>query len=73
MLVKGELRSLDKQLQSAISAAPVPGAPVDEATKRHLNDCHEEITTILDPRVPRPTPDPAAAAAGGGRGRGGVR
>jgi hypothetical protein len=67
-LVKGELRALDRQLQTAAAAA---GA--DEATRRHITDSREEIKIILDPRVPRPAPDPAAAAAAGGRGRGGVR
>jgi hypothetical protein len=67
-LVKGELRALDRQLQTAVAA---PG--VDETTRRHINDCREEIKIILDPRVPRPAPDPNAAPAGGGRGRGGVR
>jgi hypothetical protein len=67
MLVKGELRTLLKQIQTAIAA---PGA--DEATRRHLQDSKDEIEMILDPRVPRPAPDPTAAAAAG-RGRGGIR
>lgn len=67
-LVKGELRALDRQLQAAV-AAPA----LDEATRRHINDCREEIKTILDPRVPRPEPTAAPAAAAGGRGRGGLR
>jgi hypothetical protein len=68
MLVKGELKALDTQVKAAAAA---PG--IDEATRRHLQDAHEEIVIILDPRVPRPAPDPNAAAAAGGRGRGGVR
>jgi len=68
MLVKGELKALDTQVKAAAAA---PG--VDEATRRHLVDAHEEIVMILDPRVPRPAPDPNAAAAAAGRGRGGVR
>ena len=68
MLVKGELRALDRQLQTAAAA---PG--LDEATRRHLVDSRDEISMILDPRVPRPAPDPNAAPAGGGRGRGGIR
>jgi len=68
MLVKGELRGLDRQLQAAVA---VPG--LEENTRRHFVDAREEIATILDPRVPRPAPDPAAAAAAGGRGRGGLR
>ena len=67
MLVKGELRALDRQLQTAVAA---PG--LEENPRRHLVDSRDEIAMILDPRVPRPAPDPAAAAAGG-RGRGGIR
>jgi hypothetical protein len=67
MLVKGELRALDRQLQAALA-----GTGLDENTRRHYSDSREEIATILDPRVPRPAPDPAAAGAGG-RGRGGLR
>jgi hypothetical protein len=67
MLVKGELRALDRQVQTAL-AAPA----LDENTRRHLNDTREEIATILDPKVSRPAVDPAAAAAAG-RGRGGLR
>jgi hypothetical protein len=55
-------------LQTA-GAAPT----LDENTRRHINDCREEIKIILDPRVPRPSPDPNAAPAAGGRGRGGLR
>ena len=66
-LVKGELKALDKQLQTAAAAAGL-----DENTRRHLNDSRDFIEMILDPRVPRPAPDPAAAGAGG-RGRGGIR
>ena len=63
-LVRGELLALDKQLQAALPAA------TDEMTRRHLQDCRDEIATMLDPLVPRP----AAGAGGGGRGgRGGVR
>jgi len=65
-LVKGELRALDRQLQTALAGA------TDELTRRHIVDCRDEIATILDPRVPRPAP--AAGAAAGGRGGGaGVR
>jgi hypothetical protein len=67
MLAKGELRALDKQLQTAAAA---PG--LEENTRRHLLDSRDEIAMILDPRVPRPAPDPNAAPAGG-RGRGGIR
>jgi hypothetical protein len=68
MLVKGELKALDRQLQTAAAAAGL-----DENTRRHLVDSRDEIAAILDPRVPRPAPDPNAAAAAGGRGRGGLR
>ena len=68
MLVKGELKALERQVQAAVAA---PG--LDENTRRHLIDTQDEIKTILDPRVPRPPADPNAAAAAGGRGRGGIR
>ena len=64
-LVKGELRALDRQLQTAAAA---PG--LDETTRRHYLDAREAIATTLDPRVPRPAP--AAGAAPAGRGRGGI-
>lgn len=67
MLAKGELRALDKQLQTALAAATL-----DENTRRHLADAREEIATILDPRAQHAAPDPAPAA-GAGRGRGGLR
>ena len=65
-LVKGELKALDKQLQTAVAA---PG--LDENTRRHLTDSRDFIEMILDPRVPRPAPAPGAAPFGG-RG-GGIR
>jgi Met-zincin len=68
MLVKGELRALDQQVQAALLAPAL-----DENTRRHLKDTREEIATILDPKVSRPAVDPAAGAAAAGRGRGGVR
>jgi hypothetical protein len=68
MLVKGELRALDRQLVTAMAA---PG--LDENTRRHFADAREEVATILDPRVSRPAPPAGAAAAAGGRGRGGLR
>jgi len=63
-LVRGELQALDKQLQSAL-----PGV-TDEMSRRHLQDCRDQIAESLDRLVPRP-----AAPAGGafGRGRGGIR
>ncbi len=63
-LVRGELLALDRQLQPAM-----PGA-TDELTRRHLQDCRDQIAESLDRLVPRP-----AAPAGGafGRGRGGAR
>jgi hypothetical protein len=67
MLVKGELRALDKQLQTAIAANGL-----DENTRRHFTDAKDEIETILDPRVSRPEPAAGAAGAAAGRGRGGV-
>jgi len=65
-LVKGELKALDRQLQTAAAAAGL-----DENTRRHLTDSRDEIAMILDPRVPRPAATPAAPA--GGRGGGGIR
>ncbi len=65
-LLKGELRALDKQLQTALPSV------TDEVTHRHLQDSRDEIATILDPRAMRTRPA-AAAAGAGGRGRGGVR
>jgi hypothetical protein len=63
-LARGEVRALDRQIETAL-----PGV-TDEATRRHLLDCRDEIRTMLDPLVPRP----AGPAGGGGRGgRGGVR
>ena len=63
-LVRGEVKALDRQLATALTTA------TDELTKRHLQDCRDEIKTMLDPTVPRP----AAGAAGAGRGgRGGIR
>jgi hypothetical protein len=62
-LARGEVKALDKQLAAALSAAP------DELTRRHIQDCRDQIATMLDPLVPRPT-----TAAGAGRGgRGGIR
>ena len=67
-LLKGELRMLDAELTRAI-----PGAN-DEITKRHLQDCKDEIAIILDPRAMRERGGAAAGAAGGrGGGAGGGR
>jgi hypothetical protein len=63
-LVRGEILALDRQLKAAL-----PGV-TDEVTRRHLQDCVDEIATMLDPLVPRP----AGGAGGAGRGgRGGIR
>ena len=63
-LARGEVKALDRQL-----AAALPGA-TDEFTRRHIQDCRDEIAAMLDPLVPRP----AVGAAGAGRGgRGGIR
>jgi hypothetical protein len=64
-LVRGELKALDKQIQAAQPAA------TDSLTKLHLQDCRDEIATMLDRLVPRD----AAAPGGGGRGGrgGGIR
>ena len=63
-LVKGEIRALDGQLKAAL-ASP---APTDDLTKRHLQDCRDEIAAMLDPLVPRA--GRAGGAAFGGRGGG---
>jgi hypothetical protein len=61
-LVRGEIKALDRQLQTAQATV------TDELTRRHLADCRDEISTMLDRLVPRP----AGGAGGGGRGgRGG--
>jgi hypothetical protein len=63
-LARGEVRALDRQIETAL-----PGV-TDEATRRHLLDCRDEIKTMLDPLVPRPA---GPGALGGRGGRGGVR
>jgi hypothetical protein len=63
-LARGEVKALDRQLAAALPTT------TDELTRRHIQDCRDEIATMLDPTVPRP----AAGAAGAGRGgRGGIR
>jgi hypothetical protein len=64
-LLRGELRALDVELQGAMAASS------DVATRRHLQDSRDQITTILDPRAMR-TRGAAPAAAGRG-GRGGIQ
>jgi hypothetical protein len=63
-LAKGELRALDRQLQTAQAGA------TDELTRRHLTDCRDEIATILNPHVPRQAPGAANVIIIGGRGGG---
>jgi hypothetical protein len=62
-LLRGDLRVLDAQLESALPKT------TDELTKRHLQDARDTITTILDPRAMR---ERGGAAATGRGGRGGV-
>jgi hypothetical protein len=64
-LAKGELRALDRQLQTAI-----PGA-TDELTRRHLIDSRDQIAKSLDPLVPRAQPGGAIPLGGRGGGAGG--
>ena len=64
-LLRGELRALDVELQSALAGA------TDVATRRHIQDSRDQITTILDPRAMRTRG--ADPAAGGRGGRGGIR
>lgn len=59
-LLRGELRVLDQQIARVLPSA------TDVATRRHLQDVRETISTILDPRAMRPRGN----AAGGGRGAG---
>jgi hypothetical protein len=68
-LLKGELRALDRQLQTALPAVS------DEVTKRHLQDSRDEIAKILDPRAMRSRTAAGAGAGGrgGGAGDGGLR
>jgi len=63
-LVRGELKALDKQIAAAQPTA------TDSLTKLHLQDCRDEIATMLDRLVPR-----EATPGGGGRGGrgGGIR
>jgi len=68
-LLKGELRTLDRQLQTVLSAATT----TDEVTRRHLQDSRDQIAKILDPRAMRTRPGGDAAAGRGGRGGGAVR
>jgi hypothetical protein len=61
-LLKGEVRALDAQIKAALPAV------TDAATRRHLEDCREQIADMLDQHAMRTPPAPA----GGGRGgRGG--
>jgi len=65
-LLKGELRALDGELTTALSRV------TDDLTKRHLQDCKDQIAIILDPRAMRDRGG-AAGAAGGRGGGGGAR
>jgi hypothetical protein len=62
-LLRGEMKALDGQIRTATPAA------TDPATRRHLEDAHEQIVAMLDPH---PVREPAAAAAAGRGGRGGA-
>jgi hypothetical protein len=63
-LLRGELRTLDRQLEQALA----PAAAADTATERHLRDAREQIAMMLDPRAMRTRPAAPAAAGRGGRG-----
>jgi len=65
-LVRAELKTLDGQLRTALASA----ATTDDLTRRHLQDCRDEIAAMTDPLVPRPAR--GGGAGGGGRG-GGIR
>ena len=64
-LLRGELRDLDAQL-----ATVVKNPSLDVVTRRHLQDCRDQIAAILDPRAMRTRPAPAGGAGGRGRGAG---
>ncbi|HEX5214447.1 MAG TPA: zinc-dependent metalloprotease, partial [Vicinamibacterales bacterium] len=66
-LLKGELRALDGELTTALSRV------TDDLTKRHLQDCKDQIAIILDPRAMRDRGGAAGAAGGRGGGGGGLR
>jgi len=66
-LLKGELRALDGELTTALSRV------TDDLTKRHLQDCKDQIAIILDPRAMRDRGGAAGAAGGRGGGGGGAR
>jgi hypothetical protein len=55
------LRALDRQIARALPSV------TDEATRRHLQDARETITTTLDPRAMR---ERGATVVAGGRGQG---
>jgi hypothetical protein len=60
-LLKGELRTLDRQIVVALRSV------TDVATRRHLEDARDTIEAALDPRAMRAR----AGGPGGGRGGGG--
>ena len=57
-LVRSELRAVDEAARAALSKT------TERATKAHLEDVHDQIAKILDPKF-------AAAVAGGAGGGGG--
>jgi hypothetical protein len=63
-LLRGELRVLDQQIARALPAV------TDVATRRHLQDARETISTVLDPRAMRVRGGAAAAAGARGLGAG---
>ncbi|MCC7010133.1 MAG: zinc-dependent metalloprotease [Acidobacteria bacterium] len=66
-LLRGELRALDAQIRTALSAAS------DRVTRLHLEDVRGHIARILDPQVPRAAAQAAGAARGAGPGGTGDR
>jgi hypothetical protein len=63
-LLRGELRVLDQQIARALPAV------TDVATRRHLQDARETISTVLDPRAMRARGGAGGAAAGRATGAG---
>jgi hypothetical protein len=58
-LLKGELRTLDRQIAAALPRT------TDVVTQRHLQDARDSIQNILDPRAQRARPAALGGRVGG--------